>query len=442
MHVVLGSSDRQSSPKRVWLSIALLCAAMLFLPLLTWILVPSPGVFAAAPPPPRVAVAPPVAAAPQAHEEIAPRPTRAAEAPPAGPITGTVLDPDGKPLKGAFVGCDDRDKELATTTDADGHFKLAPQAAGCLAVSHHPDFTPTERMALVAGRDNTIRLRAAGGIEGVVVDEKGSPLSPYLIAIESFLGTGEAAQTIPPTGQARSIQDAKGAFLWDGLAPGKYVLTASAEGRPPARSSQVEVEAARVTHHVRIVLARGGTLTGKVLDAETRKPIPGAIVALDAATSTTANLISPGHSDESGAFSLEGTPAGLFSIRASSEKYRSRIISGLTTRGGAPLVQDVELTPRGDGGADNEMAGIGAVLVPQGGGVAVSWLVANGPAQGAGLQVGDLISRIDGTDALGMTLTDCIQRLRGPEGSRVAITVAREGAGSVEIVVTRKNIVR
>jgi protocatechuate 3,4-dioxygenase beta subunit len=438
---VLGSSDAQFSPKRVWLSIALLCAAMLFLPLLTWILVPSPGVFAAPPAPARVAIAPPVAA-PQVHEDFTPRPTRSVEAAPAVPVTGTVLDPDGKPLRGAFVGCDDRDKELATSTDAEGHFKLAPSASGCLAVSHHPDFTPSERMALVAGRDNTIRLRAAGGIEGVVVDEKGSPLSPYLIAIESFMGSGESAETIPPTGQARSIQDAGGAFVWEGLAPGKYVLTASADGRPPARSAQIEVEAARITHHVRIVLARGGTLTGKVIDAETRKPLSGAIVALDAATSTTANSISPGRSDESGAFSLEGTPAGPFSIRVSSDKYRTRIVSGLTTRSGAPLVQDVELTPRGDGGADNEMAGIGAILIPQGRGVTVSWLVPNGPAQAAGLQVGDLISRIDGTDAQGMTMTDCVQRLRGPEGSRVSVVVAREGAGSVEILVTRKNIVR
>lgn len=438
---MLGSSDAQSSPKRVWLSIALLCAAMLVLPLLTWILVPSPGVFAAPPAPPPVAVAPPVAA-PKAHEEVAPRPVKVAEAAPEGPVTGTVLDPDGKPVKGAFVGCDDRDKELATSTDADGHFKLASQAAGCLAVSHHPDFTPSERMALAAGRDNTIRLRAAGGIEGVVVDEKGAPLSPYLIAIESFMGAGEAAETIPPTGQARSIQDPKGAFLWDGLAPGKYVLTASAAGRPPARSAQIEVEAARITHHVRIVLSRGGTLTGKVVDAETHKPIAGAVVALDAATTTNANSIAPGRSDESGAYALEGTPAGLFSIRVSSDGYRTRTVSGLTTRSGVPLVQDVELTLRGDGGADTEMAGIGAVLMPQPRGVAISWLVPNGPAQAAGVQTGDLITRIDGTDAQGMTVADCVQRLRGPEGSRVAITVTREGAGSVEFLVTRKNIVR
>ena len=438
---MLDSSDAPSPWKRAWLSTALLCAALLFLPLLTWILVPRPGDFVAPPAP--VAVALPISAPPSPARDSAPAPVKPAAVEVAeGPVIGVVLDPEGKPMKGAFVGCDDRDKELVATTDVDGHFKLASQAAGCLAVSHHPDFTPSERVALVSGRLNTIRLRAQGGIEGVVLDEKGNPVAMYLVAIESFMGTGEAAETIPPTGQTRTIQDTRGAFVWEGLAPGKYVLTASADGRPPARSAQIEVEAARITHHVRIVLIRGAMLTGKVIDSETRKPIVGAVIALDAITTTSANSISPARSDDSGAYSLDGAPPGPFSIRVVSDKYRSRIISGLTTRSGIALVQDVELTPRGDGGADNEMAGVGAVLMPQPRGVAISWLVPGGPAQVSGLQTGDIFSKIDGVDAQTLTISDCVQRLRGPEGSRVTVVVAREGAGSIEIVVTRKNIVR
>ena len=438
---MLDSSDAQSSRKRAWLSVAVLCAALLFLPLLTWLLVPRPGEFVAPPPPVVVAVTP-VAAPPPARDS-APLPIKTAAVVAAeGPVTGVVLDPDGKPMKGAFVGCDDRDKELVATTDDEGRFTLAALAAGCLAVSHHPDFTPSERMALVSGRVNTLRLRAQGGIEGVVLDEKGAPVASFLVAIESFMGTGEAAETIPPTGQTRAVQDPRGAFLWDGLAPGKYVLTASADGRPPARSAQIEVEAARVTHHVRIALSRGAVLTGKVIDSETRKPIAGAVIALDAITTTSANSIAPARSDDSGAYTLDGAPPGPFSIRIASEKYRTRILSGLTTRSGAAIVQDVELTPRGDGGADNEMAGVGAVLMPQPRGVAISWLVPGGPAQASGLQMGDLFTKIDGVDALTLTMSDCVQRLRGPEGSRVTVVVAREGAGAIEVVVTRKNIVR
>ena len=100
-----------------------------------------------------------------------------------------------------------------------------------------------------------------------------------------------------------------------GLVPGKYVLTASADGRPPTRSSSIEVEAGRTTHNVKIVLGKGAALSGKIIDAETRRPIAGAMVSLDAMTQTSANAIHPAKSDETGAYTLDGVPPGPFSIR-------------------------------------------------------------------------------------------------------------------------------
>jgi len=355
-------------------------------------------------------------------------------------VSGVVLDPDGKPVKNAFVGCDDRDKQLATNTNEEGRFELPAEAAGCLAISHHPNFGPSERVELRAG-ENTIRLGRSGGIEGVVVDENGSPLSPYLIAIESFTPVDKAIEGAPPSHQARSIQDPNGAFTLERLAPGRYILTASADGRPPVHSDPIEVEAGRTTRNVRISLPRGATLTGKVIDAETHNPIAGAVVGLDAITSTTANSIQPSHTDESGTYKLEGVPAGPFSIRVAHDRYRTRIVPGLTTNGATAIQKDVDLQPRGDGGAgDTELAGIGAVLVPQAKGIIVSWLTPGGPAQQAGLRPGDVIHRIDGVDANSLTLSDCIQRLRGPEGSRVLVSVRREGEAVSEVMITRKNL--
>jgi protocatechuate 3,4-dioxygenase beta subunit len=426
---------------------ALLCAAMLLLPGLAWILAPKAGGFVAPPPLHAAKIEQGQAAqpAPQLPKAARATPTTPAPAEPRaeGPVTGTVLDPDGKPVSGAFVGCDDRDKELSTTTDKEGHFKLPPQASGCKAVCHHPDFTPTERTEIVAGRDNVLRLRSAGAIEGVVVDEKGAPVPSFLLAIESFMGAGEAAETGPPGGQAKSFQDPKGAFLMEGLLPGKYVLTASAEGRPPAKSGTIEVDAGRTTHHVKIVLPKGAVLSGKVIDAETRKPIAGAVIALDAITQTSANAIKPAKTDETGSYVLEGAPPGPFSIRVAQERYRTKIVPGLLTRGSTTLQQDVELSPRGDGGAgDSELAGIGAILIPQPKGVMISWMLPGGPAESAGLHVGDLIAKIDGLDAQGLTMSDCVQRLRGAEGSRVSVRVVREGEGTIEVLITRKNVVR
>jgi len=49
------------------------------------------------------------------------------------------------------------------------------------------------------------------------------------------------------------------------------------------------------------------------------------------------------------------------------------------------------------------------------------------PAHRLGIRAGDVISRIEGEDARGMSIDDAVKRLRGPKGSPVQITIVREG---------------
>jgi carboxyl-terminal processing protease len=50
------------------------------------------------------------------------------------------------------------------------------------------------------------------------------------------------------------------------------------------------------------------------------------------------------------------------------------------------------------------------------------------PAARAGIKPGDFIAAIDGTPIQGMALNDAIERMRGPAGSKVTLTVLRSGA--------------
>lgn len=49
------------------------------------------------------------------------------------------------------------------------------------------------------------------------------------------------------------------------------------------------------------------------------------------------------------------------------------------------------------------------------------------PAYKAGLKPGDRIVKVDGEDTSDMTLFDAVKRLRGPQGTSVTVTIAREG---------------
>lgn len=436
---MLSPPSKRPDTKRTWLTVAVVCAALLALPILVWLLLPRPGGFFVPPAPAKTAVT----EAPE-DEPVAPRPRPKPAATTSDdesdePVSGVVLDADGKPVSGAFIGCDDRDQQLATTTNDDGKFTLAPAAAGCLAVAHHPEHVPSERMALRGGGRNSLRLGAMGGIEGEVMDERAQPIATYVVAIESYVGKGESTQAISAVGTVKNIHDEKGVFSFEKLLPGRYLLSAAAEGRPPVQSASIEVESGRTARRVRIVLPRGAIVSGHVRDASTKKPIAGVTVAIEALTTSGANAIKPVVTDESGAYSMDGAPPGPFSIRVRRDGYRIKTVSGLYTRG--PLTQDIELSALGDGGSPaDEYAGIGAILAPVGDRVTIGSLVKGSSAREAGLLLGDRILRIDGVDAKGMLIAECVQRIRGPEGTRVSIQVER-GEQKLDFVVTRRSFV-
>ena len=60
------------------------------------------------------------------------------------------------------------------------------------------------------------------------------------------------------------------------------------------------------------------------------------------------------------------------------------------------------------------------------------------PADKAGLQSGDIISRIESKSTMSMTTTDAVEHLRGEPGTQVTITIVREGEPKpLEITLTR-----
>jgi carboxyl-terminal processing protease len=63
------------------------------------------------------------------------------------------------------------------------------------------------------------------------------------------------------------------------------------------------------------------------------------------------------------------------------------------------------------------------------------------PAHRLGIRAGDIISRIEGQDARGLSIDDAVKRLRGPKGTPVKITILRQGYDTpLEFTVIRDSI--
>lgn len=71
----------------------------------------------------------------------------------------------------------------------------------------------------------------------------------------------------------------------------------------------------------------------------------------------------------------------------------------------------------------------------------ISGTIAGAPAEEVGLRPNDLIYEIDGVSAYGMTLTEVVSLIKGPEDTQVLLTIAREGETEyLEISVTRRKV--
>jgi carboxyl-terminal processing protease len=82
---------------------------------------------------------------------------------------------------------------------------------------------------------------------------------------------------------------------------------------------------------------------------------------------------------------------------------------------------DMQVQTRG------EFGGLGIEVTQEDGYVKVVTPMDDTPAAAAGIQPGDFITHVNGESVLGLTLDQAVEKMRGPVGSEIVITVVREG---------------
>lgn len=76
---------------------------------------------------------------------------------------------------------------------------------------------------------------------------------------------------------------------------------------------------------------------------------------------------------------------------------------------------------------EGNFVGIGARLSPNPNGALVVVVFRKGPAEQAGLRVGDIVTSVDGKPVAGMAVEDIVKLIRGTEGTSVRLKIARVG---------------
>lgn len=85
-----------------------------------------------------------------------------------------------------------------------------------------------------------------------------------------------------------------------------------------------------------------------------------------------------------------------------------------------------------------EFGGLGIEVTMENGLVKVVSPIDDTPAYRAGIQPGDLVTHLDGEPVLGLTLSEAVERMRGPVDTDIVLTVRREGVNeSFDVKITR-----
>ena len=87
-----------------------------------------------------------------------------------------------------------------------------------------------------------------------------------------------------------------------------------------------------------------------------------------------------------------------------------------------------------------EYEGIGVEVRPVDTGILVSRVLDNSPAATAGLMTSDIITHIENEAIVGLSLDEVSERLKGPRGTKVLLTIQRSGQKAFSVTATRDKV--
>jgi hypothetical protein len=205
---------------------------------------------------------------------------------PAGTITGLVTDDRGRPVDSFRVtasqgegGMMRRMPRFEEVSAEDGRFRLADVAAGTYVLKatapERAAGTVADVVVSVGGTVDvgTIKLGPGGVVRGTVVESGGGPVAGARVSV-----SGPGREWFSFGAEPEIISDGSGAFEAKGVPAGTVQVAASHPSYARSEQVSVEVDPARPTSDVRIVMTPGGRIEGSVRRRD-GSPVPGAMIS-------------------------------------------------------------------------------------------------------------------------------------------------------------------
>ena len=259
-------------------------------------------------------------------------------------IAGRVVGPDGSGVPGVQVdaiGNGTPSSRGSALSKQGGEFLISDLAEGRYTLRVVADGYDRDPLQADAGDRNVeIKLSARGGLMGVVLRPGGGPVRDFQLKIRQLHPTNVAFGHVHLEKNVTGSKD--GTFVVEGLKPGSYVVQADARGFASSFSGAAVVEEGLTTPDVQVIMSKGGTVVGQVLDPETKQPLPGVKVTtqntnwidsdftifLDAMAPTAitrANVTT----DEEGRFKIELMTPEAYQLTFKKDGYTATILNGI-----------------------------------------------------------------------------------------------------------------
>jgi len=259
-----------------------------------------------------------------------------------GVVAGRVSLRDGTPVAGVRVTVLPRDagklggqvRELVAVSDRLGAYRVAGVPAGVdvlvEAVGPTGVKTRTDAFRVASGEDKAVDvvLRPGAKLAGRVVDAAGRPVAGARVRFghvepEDLGRLDNSFRADDHLGPRTFVADAAGGFVCDDVPPGPTLVRVDADGFSPWFRRDLVVPAEGDLAGVTATLEGARSVSGRVLAADTGRPVPGAWVfavargAKDAPDGGRVNPLVNLETGPDGAYVLAGLPPGPVDVAVS-----------------------------------------------------------------------------------------------------------------------------